>query len=106
MLSCNTKTTVLSKTEIKYKKEVINSLLDNWHKAAANADLDAYFNIMADNAVYLGTDASEHWTKDEFYAFCKPYFDKGTAWEFTAKSRHIYFSEIFTPHLSRLWWTV
>jgi len=70
---------------------VINQILDDWHKAAANADLEEYFSVMDENAIYLGTDAAENWTKKEFYNFCKPYFEKGTAWEFHPKSRSIYF---------------
>ena len=75
------------------QKQAIDELLTNWHKAAAEADLKGYFGKMTDDAIYLGTDASEHWTKEEFFKFCKPYFDKGKAWTFKAKSRTIYYSE-------------
>ncbi|MFT5750160.1 MAG: hypothetical protein ACI93S_001434 [Ancylomarina sp.] len=37
----------------------INTLLDNWHLAAINADLDSYFSAFDDDTIYLGTDASE-----------------------------------------------
>lgn len=70
----------------------ITKTLDNWHKAAADAKFDAYFNAMATDAVYIGTDATEHWNLEEFKAFSKPYFDKGKAWSFTAVERHIYLS--------------
>ena len=93
LFACNTKTVVLSEDDISKQKETINHLLNDWHKAAANADLESYFSKMTDDAIYLGTDASERWTKDEFYKFCKPYFDKGKAWEFKAKNRTVYFSE-------------
>jgi ketosteroid isomerase-like protein len=68
----------------------INSVLDNWHKAAAEAKFDNYMNIMTDDAIYIGTDATENWNKKEFMAFAKPYFDKGKAWSFTALERHVY----------------
>ncbi|MCZ4694277.1 hypothetical protein DWB61_04735 [Ancylomarina euxinus] len=71
----------------------IHTLLDNWHLAATNANLDAYFSAMDDNAIYIGTDASERWTKTEFFSFCEPYFKKGKAWDFKAFDRKIYFSE-------------
>ncbi|GEP50136.1 hypothetical protein FNO01nite_08080 [Flavobacterium noncentrifugens] len=70
----------------------INTLLNNWHKAAADAKFDSYFSFMSFDAVYIGTDASENWNMDQFKAFAKPYFDKGKAWNFTALQRHIYFS--------------
>ena len=71
----------------------INTLLDNWHLAATNTDLDAYFSAFDDEAIYIGTDASERWTKSEFFNFCEPYFKKGKAWDFKAYDRKIYFSE-------------
>jgi ketosteroid isomerase-like protein len=68
----------------------INSTLDNWHKAAAEAKFETYMNVMTDDAIYIGTDATENWNKKEFMAFAKPYFDKGKAWSFTALERHVY----------------
>ena len=69
----------------------ISTLLDNWHKAAAEAKFDNYMNAMSDDAIYIGTDATENWNKKEFMAFAKPYFDKGKAWSFTSLERHVYF---------------
>ena len=68
----------------------INSVLDNWHKAAAEAKFDNYMSSLTDDAIYIGTDATENWNKKEFMAFAKPYFDKGKAWSFTALERHVY----------------
>lgn len=79
-----------SETEI---KKLINTRLDNWHKAAASADFDAYFGLMTEDAVFIGTDATENWQLDEFKSFSKPYFDKGKAWNFTALERNIYLNE-------------
>lgn len=73
--------------------ETIDSLLDNWHKAAAEANYDNYFGLMADNFIFLGTDPTERWNKEEFSAFCKPYFDKGKAWDFRKTERHIEISK-------------
>ncbi|WP_428223914.1 nuclear transport factor 2 family protein [Flavobacterium sp.] len=70
----------------------INNLLDQWHKAAATAQFDMYFNALAEESIFIGTDATENWDKKAFMAFAKPYFDKGKAWSFSALERHIYFS--------------
>lgn len=70
----------------------INTLLDNWHKDAAETNFENYFNAMTDDAIFIGTDATEYWNKIQFKAFSKPYFDKGKAWKFTSLQRHIYFS--------------
>ena len=74
-------------------KANINATLDAWHKAAADANYNAYFSLMADDAVFIGTDATENWNKTAFQAYAKPHFDKGKAWNFTALERHIYFDE-------------
>jgi ketosteroid isomerase-like protein len=68
----------------------IGEVIDTWHLAAANADFDAYFNILTEDAVFVGTDAAEVWNKAQFMTFSKPYFDKGKAWSFTSKQRNVY----------------
>lgn len=82
---------IVTNAQEKAEKE-INSTLDNWHKAAAEANYSNYFNLLTDDSVFIGTDATENWTKPAFQAFAKPFFDKGKAWSFTALERHIYFN--------------
>jgi len=67
----------------------ITRVLDGWHAAASRADGAGYFGAMADDAVYLGTDASERWTLPEFRAFCEPYFAKGVGWKYEPRERHV-----------------
>lgn len=74
-------------------KKQIDMTLDDWHKAAAEANYNNYFDALTDDAVFIGTDATENWTKSAFQAYSKPYFDKGKAWSFSALERHVYFSE-------------
>ncbi|WP_257462568.1 nuclear transport factor 2 family protein [Archangium lipolyticum] len=71
----------------------VNTVLDDWHKAAAQADEARYFSHFTPEAVYLGTDGSERWTRDEFRAWARPYFARGKTWNFTAVSRHVSFSK-------------
>ena len=75
------------------EKANINSTLDAWHKAAAEANYNAYFSLMTEDAIFIGTDATENWNKKDFQAYAKPHFDKGKAWSFTALERHIYFDK-------------
>jgi len=77
--------------QINHESE-INLVLDNWHQAAAEANFNSYFNAMTDDAIFIGTDATENWKKPAFIQFAKPYFDKGKAWSFTKLERNIYFS--------------
>ncbi|NBL64998.1 hypothetical protein GV828_07275 [Flavobacterium sp. NST-5] len=74
------------------EKTAIDQLLNNWHKAAADAHYDEYFSVMADNSIYIGTDATENWTKKEFMIWAKPHFNRGKAWDFKTLQRNIYFS--------------
>jgi ketosteroid isomerase-like protein len=71
----------------------INQTLDAWHLAAAEANFDAYFNLMTEYAVFVGTDATENWNKTAFKAYAKPHFDKGKAWNFKALERHVYLDQ-------------
>lgn len=75
------------------EKEKIAQVLDSWHLAATEARFQDYFDKMAEGAVFVGTDASEHWEKEAFMSFSKPYFDRGNAWAFTPLQRHVYFGE-------------
>lgn len=86
-------------------KVEINTLIDGWHQAAGKADAKVFFGSMAEGCIYIGTDATERWTKTEFVAFAKPYFDKGKAWDFKPYDRDVHvtndgkiawFSELLT----------
>lgn len=72
-------------------RQQINSFMDQWHKDAAAAD-PVYFDKMAANGIYIGTDKSEIWTRDQFKAWATPFFDRKKAWSFTAMKRNVYFS--------------
>ncbi|MDX6181238.1 nuclear transport factor 2 family protein [Flavobacterium sp. Fl-77] len=71
-------------------KDKINQTLDSWHKAAAETKFETYFNLMTDDAIFIGTDATENWNKKDFQVWAKPFFDRGKAWNFTALERHIF----------------
>ena len=71
-------------------KNHLNALLDQWHKDAADANFEGYFGAMAEESIFVGTDATENWDKKAFQVYSKPYFDRGRAWSFTAVERNIY----------------
>ncbi len=80
-------------TDTYVSKDSINNVLEKWHAAAANANFDDYFGLMAEDGVFIGTDATENWQNQEFRDFSKPYFDNGKAWSFSTLERNIYASE-------------
>ena len=70
----------------------VAAVLDSWHAAAAAAQEEKYFAFFTADAVFLGTDATERWTRDEFRRYAHPHFAKGKAWSFKPVSRHVSFS--------------
>lgn len=75
------------------KEFLLNDLVTEWHKSASDANFEAYFGLMTNDFVFLGTAPGERWSKEEFAGFCKPYFDKGKAWDFKVKDRDWVFSK-------------
>ena len=73
------------------ERKKIDSLINLWHRAAATADEDAFFGFMTKEAIYIGTDSTERWRRDELREWSKVYFDKNSAWDFTPLSRNITF---------------
>ncbi|MBS7233562.1 nuclear transport factor 2 family protein [Flavobacterium psychroterrae] len=77
----------------KSEKDKVNQTLDMWHKAAGDVKFDAYFDLIAEDGIFIGTDATENWNKKDFKVWAKPFFDKGKTWNFTALERHIFFDK-------------
>lgn len=65
------------------------AMLDDFHDAAAKADEDRYFAHFHPRGLFLGTDASERWTLEEFKAFAMPYFQRDTAWTYEPRQRRV-----------------
>ncbi len=86
--SCDCKKLDTTAEEVK-----IAALLDSLNTAASQADFSRYFSFYAEDAVFMGTDATERWDKKSFMEWSKPYFDRGKAWSFTAVKRNILFDE-------------
>ncbi len=76
-----------------HPKEQVAKVLDDWHQSAAAADEERYFRHFTADAIFMGTDATERWTRDEFRKWAKPYFAKGKAWTFKSVRRGVNFSK-------------
>jgi len=70
-------------------KDEIDKVLNSFHQAAADAEAKPYFDLLSQDSIFLGTDATERWTKAEFKAFVVPYFSKGQGWLYTPTQRNI-----------------
>lgn len=73
--------------------EDVSQTLDKFHAAAASADFDSYFGLFTADAWFLGTDAAERWSVDEFKQYAKPSFDAGRGWRYDKIERKVMFSE-------------
>jgi hypothetical protein len=73
-------------------KANIDLILTKWHEDAARAKM-SYFDAMTSNGIYIGTDASELWTTEEFKNWSKKYFEEGNTWDFKSTERNIYLAE-------------
>jgi hypothetical protein len=78
--------------ESTHNEKNVANVLDSFHAAAAKADGASYFGLFAPEGVFLGTDATERWSVEEFKKYATPHFSKGHGWTYTPTSRHIAFS--------------
>jgi hypothetical protein len=91
-LSCISSVTTEKSPKLPDNRNLENHL-NLWHLAAAEADSASYFDFITEDGRFLGTDAHENWSKEEFLNFSAPYFQKGKAWTFTGFDRNWYYSQ-------------
>ena len=70
----------------------VNAFVDSWHDDAAHARM-AYFDKIAPDGVFIGTDRHELWGHDAFLAWGRKYFEgRSKAWAYHANRRNVYAS--------------
>lgn len=68
------------------------AVLNDFHDAAANADVERYLGHMTDDAVFLGTDEHERWPmQTDFIYYVNERFAAG-GWSYYSTDKHIHFS--------------
>jgi hypothetical protein len=77
----------------------VEQTLDALHKAASESDAERYFSLFSksqreDDCCFIGTDATERWSLEEFKAYAMPHFREGNGWTYIPKPghRHVYYS--------------
>jgi hypothetical protein len=74
------------------EEALIMALLDDFHEAAAQADVDRYLGHFTDNAVFIGTDEKERWPlMPEFTEYVVEGFASG-GWSYYSINKNITFS--------------
>lgn len=71
----------------------IEAVLDEFHAAAAAADADRYFALLASDAVFLGTAAEERWSGTVYREFVRSYFTRGKGWTYVPRDRSVTLAE-------------
>jgi ketosteroid isomerase-like protein len=72
--------------DIERERAAVDRVLSDLHRLASEGDFDAYFELLTDDAVFLGTDATERWSVEEFRSFAEP----TTGWTYHMTERHIF----------------
>jgi len=71
----------------------IGIVTSTWHFAAQFGMFDNYFDAMTDDAVFMGTDATERWTKSEFMDYAREPFSDNHGWTYKPSDQHVGFSD-------------
>ncbi|WP_292050738.1 MULTISPECIES: nuclear transport factor 2 family protein [unclassified Brevundimonas] len=71
-----------------------DAVLDRFHQAAARADGEAYFSLFTPSGRFVGTDAAEQWSVEEFRAYAEPYFSRRRGWTYIPQEREVRLSPV------------
>ena len=72
------------------EEAAVSRVLDALHQAASDADFERYFGLYADEFIFLGTDATERWDREQFMEYARAPFSQGRGWTYTMTERHVY----------------
>ena len=70
-------------------QDAINTLLDDFHEAAADADEERYLGHFSADGVFMGTDDWERWPLPAFREYVSERFSGGTGWTYVPEERYI-----------------
>jgi ketosteroid isomerase-like protein len=65
------------------------AVLNDLHRLASEADFEAYFQLFTPDAVFMGTDATERWSVDDF----RGYAATSSGWTYQVTERHLFLDE-------------
>ncbi len=75
------------------EEQAIIAVLDDFHAAAAAADVEGYLGLMTEDAVFLGTDEHERWPmQPDFINYVNERFAAG-GWSYYSTNKNINFSQ-------------
>jgi len=77
------------------ERAAADSVLADLHRLASEGDFDAYFALFTPDAVFMGTDATERWSLDEF----RGYASGSRGWTYHMTERNVFVD----PDASTAW---
>lgn len=93
MLASCTSNIARTKWDLRVERGSVGMVLDAWHGDASAGNFDAYFDAMSEDSVFLGTDASERWGKQEFMEYAREPFGDGSGWIYVPGERFVAFDD-------------
>lgn len=72
--------------DIQSETAAVDSVLGSLHRLASEGDFDTYFGLFTPDAVFMGTDATERWSVDEF----RGYASASSGWTYHMTERHVF----------------
>ena len=73
------------------ERAAVEAVLDDLHRLASEADFDAYFELFAEDAVFMGTDATERWSIPDFRGYAIPADGSPPrGWTYHMTERHVF----------------
>ena len=66
-----------------------SNVLDAFHEAAHQIDAKRYLSLLAKDAVFIGTDATERWSRQVFSAYVNKHFSAGKGWTMRVGKRFL-----------------
>lgn len=70
--------------------QVVGVALDALHSSASAADGAAFFERLDPDVVWIGSAASDRWTRTGLQALATPLFEAGEGWTVTARARQVW----------------
>ena len=81
------------------QEQVVDSLLDAWHRAAAQSVRSDYTRLLADNVVYARPDSIQYYPSDGVKGWLSTYFEQLYRWQLRPLQRKLYVS----PNTDLVW---
>lgn len=75
--------------DVDVERTAVDAVLTDLHTLASAGDFERYFQLFTEDAVFMGTDATERWSVDDF----RGYAAASDGWTYQMTERHIFLDD-------------